>query len=320
MIVKVKTGLAPRHRYNLRKLRQNVHRQAFTSIFHKRSNLLFYHYALAKLPAPRSPLHSMATEEAGGPQLASSLLAPLTSTDPSHNTEGAPVSNSERTEAELKTPLSLKRKVTDPNLEIITIDPYYDLTLIVGTPKKAQGQKAFRVNRGSMRNVSDIWTKMLAGDWAERNKSEIELPDDDWRALLLVVRMAHLQFNLLPEVLGMRNLAALAVLTDKYNLTEVVQTMLKVKNWLLPYKSTWAKWPAHPNTQDFAMMVLIFGYNADYDYLVNKLAVEVQVDKHNVCLTYGTEEKQVKLRSSLSNRILSRLIALRTWHSLLLTH
>jgi hypothetical protein len=90
-----------------------------------------------------------------------------------------------------ETPVSLKRKVTDPNLRTITIDTMHDLTLIVGSTDHAKGQKAFHVNRGSFRNVSVVWETMLNGHWAEGVQSEIRFPDDSCEAFLLVLCIVH---------------------------------------------------------------------------------------------------------------------------------
>lgn len=46
--------------------------------------------------------------------------------------------------ADVNASTGTKRKLTDLELEIITIDQYYDLTLIVGAPNHADGQKASR--------------------------------------------------------------------------------------------------------------------------------------------------------------------------------
>jgi hypothetical protein len=59
----------------------------------------------------------------------------------------------------------VKRKATDPNLKVVTIDPFYDLTLIVGSPGSFEPQTAFQVNKGTLRHASEVWTKMLTGPW-----------------------------------------------------------------------------------------------------------------------------------------------------------
>jgi hypothetical protein len=122
---------------------------------------------------------------------------PATTSTPAQNTDsvfGPGKQNSDSTAT-----AGSKRKMTDPNLEIITIDPMYDLTLIVGSQQHPKGQKAFRVSKGSFRNVSAVWTKMLNGNWAESSQSEICLPDDSCDAFLIVLRIAHFQLSELPD-------------------------------------------------------------------------------------------------------------------------
>lgn len=75
-----------------------------------------------------------------------------------------------------------KRKLTDLELEIITIDQSYDLTLIMGSQDYVDGQKAFQISRGSMRRIGDVRCK----------QSEIEMPDDSCKTTLLVLRIAYL--------------------------------------------------------------------------------------------------------------------------------
>lgn len=114
---------------------------------------------------------------------------------------------------------SVKRKRNDPKLEIVTIDPRYDLILIVSTPAHPDGQKAFRVSKSSIRHVSDVWMKMLTGDWIESKAREIDFPDDSWKSFHIVLKIAHFQIADLPESLSFENLQGLAKLTDKYDLT-----------------------------------------------------------------------------------------------------
>jgi hypothetical protein len=204
----------------------------------------------------------------------------------------------------------LKRKLTDQNLEIVTIDQYYDLTLIIGNPGHIDGQKAFQINRGSMRRVSDVWSNMLEGNWAERKESEIDLPDDSCRAVELVLRIAHWEFHMLPFSLTVQELAELAVLTDKYNLKSVVGIALKLTEWLLPHKSMWMDWSPTVELQDFALMTSLLTAEEDYEFVVSRLAVEVEVDMESSCYYYaGTGTSRVKLRSSLPDSILSKSIS-----------
>jgi hypothetical protein len=126
----------------------------------------------------------------------------------------------------------LKRKATDPELKIITIDSHYDLTLIVGTPDSLGGQAAFQVNKGSLRHASDIWEKMLTGAWAEKSQSEIAFPDDVPWAFVQVLHMAHLKMDKLSATMNLADMSALAVIADKYNLVKLVRMVVDSKGWL----------------------------------------------------------------------------------------
>ncbi|KAJ4381109.1 hypothetical protein N0V86_003456 [Didymella sp. IMI 355093] len=149
---------------------------------------------------------------------------------------------------------------------------------------------------------------MLEGNWAERKQSEIELSDDSCRAVELVLRIAHWEFHMLPFSLTVQELAELAVLTDKYNLKSVVDIALKLTEWLLPHKSKWMDWSPTVELQDFALMTSLLTAEEDYEFVVSRLAVEVEVDLESFCYYYaGTGTSRVRLRSSLPDSILTRI-------------
>ena len=55
------------------------------------------------------------------------------------------------------------------------------------------------------------------GPWAKQGSDTFKLPEDDPDALLIILRIAHLQFSELPDVLVVyEHLLQLAVLCDKY--------------------------------------------------------------------------------------------------------
>ncbi|KAH6618981.1 hypothetical protein C7974DRAFT_292767, partial [Boeremia exigua] len=208
-----------------------------------------------------------------------------------------------KSESTATSSLDRKRKATEPELTVTTIDPFYDLTLIIGAPGSSHGQAAFRVNKGTLRHASEIWTKMLTGAWAESKQSEIEFPDDSPWAFELVLRVAHLQMDALPAVLDLAQMEELARLTDKYNLGKLVEVALASKQWLNNARSAWQKWPAEPSYQDWAVINHVFRSQDDYEYLVTRLAVEVQVDEKYISYYYGSGETKTELKSDLPDRI-----------------
>lgn len=135
-------------------------------------------------------------------------------------------------------PATHKRKATDPWLKTVNVDPMYDLTLIVGTPEYGSGQRAFQINKGSFRNASRIWSKMLSGDWKESDMYEIEFPDDDCNAFQIILRIAHLQLPELPDKFSLQELVDLTMLTDKYELQKTVKIGLEMKKCMEQYPTT----------------------------------------------------------------------------------
>ncbi len=158
-------------------------------------------------------------------------------------------------ESTVMTSPDLESKITDPTLRIITVDPHYDLTLIVGSPGRINGQVAFRVNKGSLRHASNTWTKILNGPWADGNQAEIKLPDDCAWAFHQALRIAHLQIDTLPNGISLEGMRELAVLTDKYDLVKLMRVALASKQWLHTFRcSTWYNWPADPSLQEWTFI------------------------------------------------------------------
>jgi len=167
----------------------------------------------------------------------------------------------------------LKRKFTDPNLEMVDIDKMPDLTLIVGSPGSPGGQKGSNVNRGSFRNACGAFATMLNGNWAVSGMSEIRFPDDSPFAFQVILRIAHWQFDGLLSIISQAELVELAKLSDKYDLRRLWCVAIDMKKWLEHFRGSGMACPAHTDLQDFILITRIFGYVADYEYLLNCLAM-----------------------------------------------
>ncbi|KAI4657937.1 uncharacterized protein J4E78_006326 [Alternaria triticimaculans] len=210
-------------------------------------------------------------------------------------------------------PLDLqnKRKITDPDLEIVTIDRQYDLTLIVGSPEHVGGQKAYQVNKGVFRHASKAWDAMMSGNWAESDMSEIAFPEDSAYAFHIVLRIAHWQLQELPETLSQQELVQIAILSDKYDLERLLHAAAELKNWIQQHKDGGVSWPSDIDLQDFTMITAAFGLTADYEYLINKLAMEISVDKDKrYCVVH--DDKLVHVRADFPTRIQAQAGQIRT--------
>jgi len=197
----------------------------------------------------------------------------------------------------------LKRKVTDPNLEIVTMDPMYDFTLIVGRPEQPGGQKAFRVNQGCLRNASKAWRKKLSDEWRQSSASEVQLPDDSPFAFQVVLHLCHLQFDKLPFSLHQNELVEIAKLGNKYGLEPLLRVADRLKRWLEPFKGTSNAWQHTVNFQDFALITAGFGFEGDAEYHVNKLAMMLCVGKESYYYYASHKKENVDLRSDLPQHL-----------------
>jgi hypothetical protein len=228
-------------------------------------------------------------------------------TSSTSTTDRASMFGVEQPTSETTTSTSLKRKTTDTNLEIVTIDSMYDLTLIVGSTEHARGQKAFRVSKSSFRNASNVWTSMLSGKWAEGDMSEIRFPDDSCYAFHIVLQIAHWQFHKLPASLTQKELVEVAVFSDKYDLGKVIHTAAELKNWIHPYRGAGPAWPLDISLQDFAFITAAFEFKNDYDYFLSWLVMEMQgtEDPH---FYIASNRQEVLIRPDFPMRILGEFL------------
>lgn len=120
----------------------------------------------------------------------------------------------------------------DPSTTI-HLDSSGDLRLLV----KDTGQqwKTIAVSSNAMCLASPVWRAMLdpKGHFKEAKEREIEFPEDDLEALLIVLRIAHLQFRQLPESVTFQGLVKLAVVCDKYDTVGAIRKWLP--EWLAPW-------------------------------------------------------------------------------------
>ena len=92
------------------------------------------------------------------------------------------------------------------------LDPSGDLRLHTET-------QDFIVSSKAMCLASPVWRAMLdpQGPWARQGSDTYNLLEDDPHAMLIILRIAHLQFSELPDVLVVyEHILQLAVLCDKY--------------------------------------------------------------------------------------------------------
>ena len=116
-----------------------------------------------------------------------------------------------------------------------------------------------------------------------------------------------MQVSQLPDALTREQILDLTALTDKYNLDHIVKIGLTFKNWLAPHKGPPKfQWSDDTDLQDFAYITWLFKLDADFDYLVSRLAMEVTTDLGRLYVLHDQTKKKVRVRSDLPSRILSK--------------
>lgn len=117
----------------------------------------------------------------------------------------------------------------------IYFDAAGDVRLLVQSP---EGEKALVVSSKAMTMACKPWTAMLGPNFSEGQQEHdktIPLPDDNFKALSILLHIAHLQFNQVPSKLEFQELLEVAILSDKYQATPLV----------VPWLSSWIKQLEH---------------------------------------------------------------------------
>ncbi|CAJ2504019.1 Uu.00g114130.m01.CDS01 [Anthostomella pinea] len=116
------------------------------------------------------------------------------------------------------------------------IDPRGDLILEVGSD---DSKAAFVVCSRALSRSSPFWEKILYGEFSESQKMHLErgdaewvvkLPDDDPDAMKVLLDISHSRFADVPQVMYPDELYPITVITDKYDLTHLLQPW--AEGWL----------------------------------------------------------------------------------------
>ncbi|KAI0804243.1 hypothetical protein GGR55DRAFT_691102 [Xylaria sp. FL0064] len=118
------------------------------------------------------------------------------------------------------------------------LDPKGDLYIDVGM----YPARSFTVCSRTLARVSPFWDKMLYGEFIESKKPHpqdgspewtVKLPEDNPTAMGLLLSIIHGQFDVVPgyeDLLYVRDLYDISVITDKYDMTHILQPW--ARGWL----------------------------------------------------------------------------------------
>ena len=113
---------------------------------------------------------------------------------------------------------------------------------------------------------------------------ERDFSDDNGEALLILLRIAHLQFNKVPPNLTFKSLFEIAILCDKYDCVSLVKPWLST--WLTYESTQYMK----PGNEEMLLISWVFGKETIFRELAKKLVTELKTNDQTDCLT-ATKEK-----------------------------
>ncbi|RPB26216.1 hypothetical protein L211DRAFT_781865, partial [Terfezia boudieri ATCC MYA-4762] len=125
------------------------------------------------------------------------------------------------------------RASVSSNVPTVQFDPDGDVFLVIPSEGTAHTVR-FQVNSHSLCLASSVFHAMFGANAtfkegnALRNRDagsppiEIKLGDDDPKALAILLRIIHLQFNWVPKTLKYDQLYKVAIVCDKYDMREIL--------------------------------------------------------------------------------------------------
>lgn len=160
-------------------------------------------------------------------------------------------------------------------------DPkHYNLLLLVGLDGSPGGLRRFLVSESHVSNLGPRWQQLLSScQSVPRTRypfrttiKTINLRDEDTNAIRMIMHLAHVQFNKLPEKLDFKEIVRLAEVAERY----AVQHMLAhhIDGWIAPYRDRLLD----PGYEEWLYIAYQFGFETEYLELAKHLALHCCVD------------------------------------------
>ncbi|KAL9129918.1 MAG: hypothetical protein Q9217_001766 [Psora testacea] len=105
----------------------------------------------------------------------------------------------------------------------------------------------------------------------------VDFSDDEPKALVILLNIAHLRFSVLPETLTFHELLDVSVLCDKYDTIRLVRPW--APKWVEPLTPTAYK----PGYEEWLFIAWTFGDEATFSKLSKNLVLTIQLIEGDVC-------------------------------------
>ena len=170
--------------------------------------------------------------------------------------------------------------MTEPTI----VDPSGDLTVQVG---ENEHQKTFIVSPKAMCLASPVWRIMLEPT-VVGGRTRMDLTNDDPDALLILLRISHLQFSEVPLHVTYTLLVHLAVLCDKY---EMAQLLIP---WITPWQVDWKTYALKEGYENLFFVAWVFSDLETYTAIARNWVMRSTLDTDGN-LVMGTNVFETKI-------------------------
>lgn len=156
----------------------------------------------------------------------------------------------------------------------LVIAPSGDLTLRV--TNEGVDDRYILVFSQAMRSASPVWATLLdpSSSFKEGSDENHEITlEDAYDALVILLNIAHLRFQMVPKVLDFQLLLRVAVLLDKYSCVTLVLPWMG--RWTHSLKADIKK----PGNEEWLFIAWVFGYEEIFTDLSRELVFESNVSE-----------------------------------------
>jgi hypothetical protein len=168
--------------------------------------------------------------------------------------------------------------------KLISLRDNCDRTIVVG--EKEDGERFYQVSSTVMSMASPVWKVMFdpVSGFRESNPDVlVEFPEDDPDMLLILLRIAHLQFLVVPKSIPFDWLVKITVLCDKYDCVGLVCPY--IESWMNPYIDHCLE----PGYEGWLFIAWTFGCQHIFSLLMASLVHSVEVDSDGNMLNSKNE-------------------------------
>jgi hypothetical protein len=150
----------------------------------------------------------------------------------------------------------------------------------------SDGCDTFIVSSVAMSLASPVWNKIMNppfGDPADSAKKPVSFLEDNAEALLILLRIAHLQFKEVPSELDYTTLFNISVLCDKYDCLDITQP------WMHMWLEGMEAFAMTSGCEGWLFIAWALGKEVIFEKLAEELVRDVSVSDTGECVLASGE-------------------------------